>query len=99
MVVSGVLTQRKSAVAPSAERGWDAHAKELLYLQIDCPYRFIRQVELGGAVPFGRRSCPAGRQELGPQISCRSLVDGIHLGWIVCASRHKNALLSGVWST
>jgi hypothetical protein len=26
----------------------------------------------GGAVPFGRRSCPAERQELGPQISCRS---------------------------
>ena len=28
----------------------------------------------GGAVPFGRRSCPAERQELGPQISCRSQI-------------------------
>ena len=36
--------------------------KQLLYLKIDCPYRFIRQVDLGGAVPFGRRSCPAERR-------------------------------------
>jgi hypothetical protein len=71
-VAGDVFTHRKSAGLPPAERGWDAQAKELLYLQIDCPYRFIRQVDLSGAVPFGRRSCPAERQELGPQISCRS---------------------------
>jgi hypothetical protein len=29
------------------------------------------RISFSGAVPFGRRSCPAERQELGPQISCR----------------------------
>jgi hypothetical protein len=36
------------------------------------PHILSTSIDLGGAVPFGRRSCPAGRQELGPQISCRS---------------------------
>jgi hypothetical protein len=36
------------------------------------------RIKDGGAVPFGRRSCPAERQELGPQISCRS--PGRHQG-------------------
>jgi hypothetical protein len=34
------------------------------------------RLSFSGAVLFGRRSCPAERQELGPQISCRSHVQG-----------------------
>ena len=33
-------------------------------------------LNFSGAVLFGQRSCPAERQELGPQISCRSHVQG-----------------------
>ena len=37
-----------------------------------------------------------GGGKLGPQFSCRLLMD--FTGWIVCDSRHKNALPTGVWS-